>query len=194
MATKKCKHCQTEIDAKARVCPQCRGKLGTSTATGCLAAALGGIAVFIILPMMLCNPTDTPMPARTPPQAEQARPAQPVQTEHAAAQGPENSCEKHIELHGSKFWAKELGKSEMWVLTNHPINLWQYQGTPDNPNMGRKMGEMRVGSRALILEEKVEDYRVRSPLDESVGWVSKIQVAHTLYQDVNTFESCIPPK
>ena len=116
--------------------------------------------------------------------------ARPAQTEQTAPQESGNSCEKHIELHGGKFWAKELGKSEMWVLANHRINLRQ------NPRPGklRKVGEMRVGSHALILEERAEEYRVKSPLDASVGWVSKIQVAHTLYQRVKTFEPCTPPK
>ncbi len=50
MATKKCKHCQTEVDAKARVCPQCRGKLGTST--GCLAVVFASIIAAIFGPMV----------------------------------------------------------------------------------------------------------------------------------------------
>ena len=112
-----------------------------------------------------------------------------AQTEQTAPQKSGNSCEKHIELHDGKFWANELGKSEMWVLANHRINLWQ----KPRPDKGRKVGEMRVGSRALILEEKAEDYRVEGPLDAS-GWVNKIQVANTLYQRVKTFEPCTPPK
>ena len=58
MATKKCRHCQTEIDAKARVCPQCHGKLGTSglllgmgAGTGCLAIVL----VSIVGGMFVCT-------------------------------------------------------------------------------------------------------------------------------------------
>jgi hypothetical protein len=41
-ANKKCKHCQSEIDAKAKVCPNCKKSQGMS---GCLKAVI----VFIIL-------------------------------------------------------------------------------------------------------------------------------------------------
>lgn len=97
-------------------------------------------------------------------------------------------CQKHIEISDAKSWAKELGKSEMWVLANHRINLWENPAMP----RGNKVGELRVGSRAVIVEELPDSYKVRSPLDRSVGWVSKIQVARTLYQDVNTFKRCTP--
>ena len=212
MATKKCKHCQTEVDAKARVCPQCHGKLGMTALTGlllgmssgvgCVAAGLGGIVAIMLLPMMLCNPMETSVPSRTLPQIK-AMDEGKTQTQ---IQEAVNSCEKHIEVHDAKFWAKEMGRSEMWVLTNHHINLLQFQGTPAHPDMGRLMGKMRVGSRALILEEttysgshtppgeKTEDYRVKSPLDGSVGWVNAFEVARTLYQHVDTFESCAPPE
>lgn len=67
MATKKCKHCQTEIDAKAKVCPNCRGKLGMSTATGCLAFVLAGI----VGGMYLCTSVATDL-ADTVAEAEEA--------------------------------------------------------------------------------------------------------------------------
>lgn len=99
-------------------------------------------------------------------------------------------CKEHIELHDAKRWARELGRSEMWVLANHQINLWQNP----SPNKGSKVGEMRVGSRALILHVSKNDYRVKSPLDSSIGWVSKIQVARTVWQHTQTFKACNPPK
>jgi hypothetical protein len=105
-------------------------------------------------------------------------------------QGAPPDCRKHIELHGGKYWAKELGKSEMWVLANHHINLWQSQ----SPTKGNRVGQMRVGSRAMILEEAADDYKVRSPLDGAQGWVGKIQVGRTLWQDAKTFKPCPAPK
>ena len=99
-------------------------------------------------------------------------------------------CKEHIELHGGAYWAKELGKPEMWVLANHHINLWQNP----SPNKGKAVGKMRVGSRASIIESRLEDYRVKSPLDGSVGWVGKIQVSRTLWQDTETFRTCKAPR
>lgn len=95
-------------------------------------------------------------------------------------------CRPHIEIHNAAFWATELGRPEMWVQQNHRIVLWESPGD----NRGRKTGELLVGSRAPILEERSGSFRVRSPLDHSVGWVSEIQVARRLNQNVETLEPC----
>ena len=85
-------------------------------------------------------------------------------------------CKEHIELHSAADLAKEYGQTEMWILQNVKINF----------------GKMYPGSRALIIEEGDQDYKVKSPLDKSVGWISKIQVKLTLWQDVDTREPCKP--
>lgn len=87
--------------------------------------------------------------------------------------------------------AKEYGKSEMWVLNNIKINLWQ---KPTHLGKGKKIGQMLPGSRALILEISEEDYRVKSPLDKSIGWINKMQVKKTLFQDTVTRKSCSPER
>jgi hypothetical protein len=97
-----------------------------------------------------------------------------------------SGCQPHVEVHGSAFWASELGRSEMWVQQNHRLNLWERPGA----TRGAKTGELLVGSRALILEETSDGYRVRSPLDGATGWVSAVQVARKLSQDVTTREPC----
>lgn len=97
-----------------------------------------------------------------------------------------SGCQPHVEVQDSAFWAKELGRPEMWVQQNHRINLWERPGS----NRGAKTGELLVGSRAVILEEANEAYRVKSPLDGSTGWISAIQIARTLKQDVSTRQPC----
>lgn len=96
-------------------------------------------------------------------------------------------CKKHIELHSAKYMANEYGQSEMWVLSNVKINLWEKE---TSKGKGKKVGSMMPSSRALIIEEGLEDYKVKSPLDKSIGWISKIQVSKTLYQDTDTREPC----
>lgn len=100
-------------------------------------------------------------------------------------------CKRHIELHSAKEIAREAGWSEQYVLQNYRINLW---ARPTPEGKGRTVGKMLPGSRALILADGPEDYRVRSPLDNSKGWVSKIQVKRTLYQDTETREPCTPQR
>ena len=96
-------------------------------------------------------------------------------------------CQLHIELQSAQTMAKEYGKSEMWVLQNVKINIWE-KSTPDGK--GRPVGKMIPGSRAVILEEGPDDYKAQSPLDKSIGWINKMHVARTLKQDVETREPC----
>ena len=98
-------------------------------------------------------------------------------------------CKKHIELFSASELAKEYGKNEMWVLNNVKINLWE---RASSKGKGKKVGQMLPGSRALILETSTGDYKVKSPLDKSVGWINKIQVKKTLFQDTETRKACNP--
>ena len=97
-------------------------------------------------------------------------------------------CVEHIELKSAEFWAEELGKSTMWVTGNHRINVWE---KPDRQGKGRKVGEMDVGSRAVIVRRDTDGtYFVQSPLDKSLGWVSDAQVTRTVWQDTETRTPC----
>ena len=98
-------------------------------------------------------------------------------------------CKEHIELHSAVYFATEYGKSEMWILKNVKVNLWE---KPAHLGKGKKAGQMLPGYRALILETSGDDYRVISPLDESIGWINKIQFKKTSFQDTETRKSCNP--
>ena len=52
--TKRCKHCQTEIPAGAKVCPNCRKKQGM----GCLPKILIAVAVVVILALIVSMGSD----------------------------------------------------------------------------------------------------------------------------------------
>jgi len=102
------------------------------------------------------------------------------------AQNSAEECKEHIELYSASDLAKEYGQSEMWVLNNVKINSCE---KPTHLGKGKKVGQMLPGSRALILQTSGEDYKVKSPLDKSEGWINKIQVLKTIYQDTETRES-----
>ena len=96
-------------------------------------------------------------------------------------------CKRYIELHSAKHTAREYGKSEAWVIRNHKVNLWAKTSPEGKFPLA---GKMRPGSRAIILDERGDDYKVRSPLDSSIGWVNRVQVSRTLMQDTETFKPC----
>ena len=112
----------------------------------------------------------------------------PTPSPSPAATATGSGCVEHVELHGGAWWARELGKPEMWVLAHHQINMWENP----SPTKGRRVGAMRVGSRAVILDKLADDYKVRSPLDGSIGWVGAVQVERTLFQDTVTRSPCRP--
>jgi hypothetical protein len=93
-------------------------------------------------------------------------------------------CQNHIELKSAAFWAKELGQSETAVLASHRISLW------DSPEQSRIVGKMIPGSRAIVIESNADAFRVKSPLDQSVGWVKSLQIERTLRQDATTRTPC----
>ena len=95
-------------------------------------------------------------------------------------------CLEFIELLSVEEIAKEYGKTEEWAM-NHYVNLWKK--TSEN-GKGRRVGIIRAGSRAIILEESGEDYRVQSPINNMIGWVNKIQVAKTIFLNPKTFIDC----
>lgn len=96
-------------------------------------------------------------------------------------------CKEHIELLSAAALAKEYGRSEMWIVQNVKIKLWSKQ---TRQGKGKVVGKMRPGSRALLLKKGKDDYQIKSPLDKSIGWVNKIQVKKTLWQDTETREAC----
>lgn len=59
MATKKCKYCQSEIDAKAKVCPVCKRKQG-----GILKFIIIGIVAIIVIAALLSGGDDDTEPKK----------------------------------------------------------------------------------------------------------------------------------
>ncbi|MEA2047739.1 MAG: hypothetical protein U9O64_04750 [Campylobacterota bacterium] len=100
------------------------------------------------------------------------------------------TCKEFIVLHSASRLAQQYGKSVKWIYaTGKKIYLWQ---KPRHKGKGSKVGEMGVGSHARIVSRSGDDYEVISPLDKSTGWVNKMQIASTQYQDINTNIKCTP--
>ena len=100
-------------------------------------------------------------------------------------------CAEFIVCLSAKKIAKEYGRTEMWAVANYEVNVWEKTSADGK---GRPVGKMRCGSRALIITRSdgfgTEDYKILSPLDQSIGWVNKVHVENTIYQNPNTYEDC----
>jgi len=96
-------------------------------------------------------------------------------------------CAKFVECLSPKDVAYEVGKTEEWAIRNYEVAVW---GKTSDEGKFPKVGSMRCGSRALLIEERENDYKVLSPLDNSVGWVSKVQIAKVIFQNPITFKKC----
>ena len=96
-------------------------------------------------------------------------------------------CVEYIALVSAKDLGKEFGWTESYVLSNHRINVW---GKTTANGKFPRVGEMYPGSNAMILDRSGDDFKIVSPLDNSIGWVNEIQVDRTLYRNPNTREIC----
>jgi hypothetical protein len=134
-----------------------------------------GLFILVALAAIFMTGTNPPAPRTQPPAV-------------AAAAAAPTGCQPHVELHDAKHWARELGQTEMTVQASHRINIRSSADTNS-----AKVGELPVGARAVILEEAGNAYRVWTYQGQT-GWLSKIQVARTLFQDVASRKPCTPGK
>ena len=96
-------------------------------------------------------------------------------------------CVEVIRCLSPKEVAREYGRTEQWAVANYIVTVWE---KPTHLGKGKKVGDMRCGSRAVILERSVDDYKIISPLDQSIGWVNEVQISGTSFQHPITRESC----
>ena len=97
-------------------------------------------------------------------------------------------CQKVVVLHSAEYVAEQYGKSVKWIYASgKKINVWE---RPSSLGKGKKVGEMLIGSRAKIVLEQGDDYKIVSPFDKSIGWVNIIQVKTTEYRDSITRKQC----
>lgn len=98
-------------------------------------------------------------------------------------------CQRYAVLVSPASIAADLGKTADWVRENHRINLWSLES---GRGKGSKVGEMLPGSFAFVLDEGPDDYRIRSGLDGSTGWIGKVQVQRVINRDASSGQPCDP--
>lgn len=110
----------------------------------------------------------------------------------AAASSVASECREFAELTPAAELAKNLGylgKSEADIVNDFRINLWS---KPAIEGKQPQVGQVVPGSRVLIVEKGTDDYKVKSPLDGSVGWIQKEHVKRTAWLGTATLTPCRP--
>jgi len=96
-------------------------------------------------------------------------------------------CREFIELLSATEIAAEWETTEWGAIAKIKINLWE---NPSDTDRGKVVGKLIPGSRAMIIEKHGDYYKVKSPLDKSVGWINKIQIKKIVIQDDKTYKPC----
>ena len=100
-------------------------------------------------------------------------------------------CKRFVKLHSAKKLAKIYEKSALPVFQSHKTNLWE-KSTEEGK--GELISKMPPKARAILLDETEKDYKIKNPLDESIGWVSKKQAKKTGFRNTETLKRCNPKK
>ena len=81
----------------------------------------------------------------------------------------------------------KIAKTNNWVSENWMFNLWD---KPTHLGEGLPVGRMKCGATAIIIDKEIDDYKILSPYDESIGWMNKKQISFTFYQNPKTQKPC----
>ena len=99
----------------------------------------------------------------------------------------DKNCADFVEIITYSSLQKETGMSRSQLLMNYNINLWEKSNAKGK---GKQVGEINPGAHALILESGKDSYKIFTPMDEYIGWVSKIQVERTMRLTPSSRKAC----
>ncbi len=116
-----------------------------------------------------------------------------IQEEKDDLKKPEKEvvCKEFAYLHDYDKWSLELGKSKRDMIdSGFKVKVWE-QRTSDGK--GGVRGELPPGSRVLISTEGLDDYMVEDDrIKMSFGWINKLQIKKTRYENPITGMPCTP--
>ncbi len=96
-------------------------------------------------------------------------------------------CVEFVALWPAGDIAKKIGKDKKWVFLNYRVDIWD---TPPSEQKGSVVSKLRASSYARIIEKRDEDYKVESPIDKTVGWLSKEHVKTISWKNPKTKKLC----
>ena len=85
----------------------------------------------------------------------------------------DTNCVKFVALWDSQTIADEIGKSKKWVFLNYTVDVWDKSTSNKEKN---KITKLRASSYAELLGFNGEDYLIKAPMDNKIGWINKKHV------------------
>ena len=99
----------------------------------------------------------------------------------------DTNCVKFVALWSSSEIAEQLGKSKKWVFLNYTVDVLKNEShTVNNKNISK----LRASSYAEIIDFTDNDFKVKSPIDNKIGWINKSHVKSVVDKNRKTKELC----
>ena len=105
----------------------------------------------------------------------------------AVAANADPDCVEFVALWPAGDIAEKLGKDKKWVFLNYTVDLWN---TSPSDGEGTTVGLLRASSYARIIEQRGDDYKVESPINQVHGWISKDHVKTISKKNPKTKKLC----
>ena len=99
----------------------------------------------------------------------------------------DTNCVKFVALWSSSEIAEKLGKSKKWVFLNYTVDVLKNESHTIN---NKKISKLRASSYAEIIDFTDSDFKVRSPIDNKIGWINKSHVKSVVDKNRKTKKLC----
>ena len=110
-----------------------------------------------------------------------------VEKAPAVAENVDPDCVEYVALWAAGDIAERIGKDRKWVFLNYTVDLWD---TPPAEGEGNTVGKLRASSYARIIENREDDFKVESPVNQVQGWISNEHVKTTSWKNPKTRKLC----
>jgi len=99
----------------------------------------------------------------------------------------DKDCALFVEIITYSSLQEETGMSRSQLLRSFTINLWEKSNAKGK---GKQVGDIIPGAHAIILESGKDSYKLFIPIEETIGWVSKIQVERVFKMNPQSRNPC----
>ena len=99
----------------------------------------------------------------------------------------DTNCVKFVALWDSETISQKIKKSKRWVFRNYTVDVWDRNTSSNKKN---KVTKLRASSYAEIIDFNGNDYLVKAPIDDKIGWINKSHVKSISIKNKLTRKLC----